>query len=123
MALTIPGPLYFQMTLAVLWLMAFASASHDIAADGFYMLALPMHSQAAFVGVRSTFYRLAQHRRPGRAGLFLAGPACRNAWGDMKTAWTVVFFLLCGLFLSARRLSPVHAAAPAPATARPPRAA
>ena len=40
-ALTIPGPGYFKMTLAVFWLMAFASASHDIAADGFYMLALP----------------------------------------------------------------------------------
>ena len=58
-ALTIPGPRVFQMTLAVFWLMAFASASHDIAADGFYMLALPQRSQAAFVGVRSTFYRLA----------------------------------------------------------------
>ncbi|MBY0237018.1 MAG: hypothetical protein K2W93_18700, partial [Burkholderiaceae bacterium] len=45
-ALTIPGPQAFQMTLAVFWLMAFASASHDIAADGFYMLALPQHSQA-----------------------------------------------------------------------------
>jgi PAT family beta-lactamase induction signal transducer AmpG len=58
-ALTIPGPAFFQVTLGVFWLMAFASATHDIAADGFYMLALNKHDQAWFVGVRSTFYRLA----------------------------------------------------------------
>ena len=58
-ALTLPLPHFFQLTLAVFWLMAFASATHDIAADGFYMLGLPQHAQAAFVGVRSTFYRIA----------------------------------------------------------------
>ena len=71
-ALTLPAPKFFQMTLAVFWLMAFASASHDIAADGFYMLALERHQQAAFVGVRSTFYRLANIG--GQGGLvYLAG--------------------------------------------------
>ena len=58
-ALTIPLPAFFQYTLAVFWLMAFSSATHDIAADGFYMLALEQHAQAAFTGVRSTFYRIA----------------------------------------------------------------
>ncbi len=58
-ALTIPGPAFFQVTLGLFWLMAFASATHDIAADGFYMLAQNKHDQAWFVGVRSTFYRLA----------------------------------------------------------------
>jgi PAT family beta-lactamase induction signal transducer AmpG len=57
-ALTIPGPVFFRVTLGVFWLLAFASATHDIAADGFYMLALDKHDQAWFVGVRSTFYRL-----------------------------------------------------------------
>mgnify|MGYP001258099774 CR=1 FL=1 len=58
-ALTIPLPKFFQYTIAILWLMAFSSATHDIAADGFYMLGLEQHQQAAFVGVRSTFYRIA----------------------------------------------------------------
>jgi len=58
-ALTIPLPGFFQYTLVLLWLMAFSSATHDIAADGFYMLGLDQHQQAAFVGVRSTFYRIA----------------------------------------------------------------
>jgi PAT family beta-lactamase induction signal transducer AmpG len=58
-ALTIPVPNFFQYTLAFFWLLAFSSATHDIAADGFYMLGLSQHDQAWFVGVRSTFYRFA----------------------------------------------------------------
>lgn len=58
-ALTIPMPFFFQATLAVFWLIAFSSATHDIAADGFYMLALDSSQQSFFVGIRSTFYRLA----------------------------------------------------------------
>ncbi|HBG41207.1 MAG TPA: MFS transporter [Porphyromonadaceae bacterium] len=58
-AFLIPAPFYFQATLAVFWLIAFSSATHDIAADGFYMLALDDSQQSFFVGIRSTFYRLA----------------------------------------------------------------
>jgi PAT family beta-lactamase induction signal transducer AmpG len=58
-ALTIPTPRFFQLTLAFFWLLAFSSATHDIAADGFYMLGLSRGDQAFFVGIRSTFYRLA----------------------------------------------------------------
>ncbi|NPV11103.1 MAG: MFS transporter [Ignavibacteria bacterium] len=58
-ALTIPLPTFFQYTLLFFWLLAFSSATHDIAADGFYMLGLNQHEQAFFVGIRSTFYRLA----------------------------------------------------------------
>ena len=58
-AFTIPLDRYFQLTLAFFWLLAFSSATHDIAADGFYMLGLSKSDQAFFVGIRSTFYRLA----------------------------------------------------------------
>ncbi len=58
-AFTIPLPDFFQFTLAFFWLLAFSSATHDIAADGFYMLALPESKQSFFVGIRSTFYRVA----------------------------------------------------------------
>lgn len=58
-AFTIPVPDFFQYTLAFFWLLAFSSATHDIAADGFYMLALDEHKQAYFIGIRSTFYRVA----------------------------------------------------------------
>lgn len=58
-AFTIPMPNFFQLTLAVFWLVGFNSATHDIAADGFYMLALNVRDQAMYVGIRSTFYRVA----------------------------------------------------------------
>jgi MFS transporter, PAT family, beta-lactamase induction signal transducer AmpG len=58
-AFTIPAPSFFQYSLAFMWLLAFSSATHDIAADGLYMLGLSKHNQAWFVGVRSTFYRIA----------------------------------------------------------------
>lgn len=58
-ALTIPADDYIRYTMAFFWLLAFSSATHDIAADGFYMIALPEHEQALYVGIRSTFYRIA----------------------------------------------------------------
>lgn len=58
-AFTIPTPFFFQLTLAVFWIMGFTSATHDIAADGFYMHALTEHEQSMYVGIRSTFYRVA----------------------------------------------------------------
>lgn len=58
-AFTIPTSMYVQLTLAIFMLMGFASATHDIAADGFYMLALNEHEQSLYVGIRSTFYRVA----------------------------------------------------------------
>lgn len=58
-AFAIPTPFFFQLTLAIFWLVGFTSATHDIAADGFYMLALTEHEQSLYVGIRSTFYRVA----------------------------------------------------------------
>ncbi len=58
-AFSIPTSFYLQASLAFFWLVAFSSATHDIAADGFYMIALDEHEQSLFVGIRSTFYRIA----------------------------------------------------------------
>ncbi len=95
-ALLLPTPGFVQATLAVFWLMAFASATHDIAADGFYMLALPANTQAAFVGVRSLFYRMAMIA--GQGGLvFLAG-LLTDRTGDVVQAWVIVFATLAAFF-------------------------
>jgi len=58
-ALTIPTDNFFKISIAFLWLMAFTSATHDIAADGFYMIGLDEGDQALFNGIRSAFYRVA----------------------------------------------------------------
>ncbi|MSU45725.1 MAG: MFS transporter [Lacunisphaera sp.] len=98
-ALTVPGPDFFRYTLAVLWLMAFSSATHDIAADGFYLLALSPHLQAAFVGVRSTCFRLAIIA--GKGGLVWLAGRLLGITGDVPRAWSLIFTFLAGLFLVA----------------------
>ena len=57
-AFSIPTTFFLQSSLALLWLVAFSSATHDISADGFYMIALNEKQQSLFVGIRSTFYRI-----------------------------------------------------------------
>ncbi len=96
-AFTLPMGHGFQLTLAVFWLMAFSSATHDIAADGFYLLALPAHQQAALVGVRSTFYRIAMIA--GQGGLVYLAGSLQEFTGDVRVAWTAIFILLAVFFV------------------------
>lgn len=95
-AFLIPSPLYFQTTLAVFWLMAFSSATHDIAADGFYMMALNDSQQSFFVGIRSTFYRLAMIS--GQGLLIILAGAMERYSSDIRFAWSITFFILAGMF-------------------------
>ncbi len=95
-AFTIPVSNFFQNTLAFFWLMAFTSATHDIAADGFYMLALSEHDQSFFVGIRSTFYRAAT--LAGNGLLVILAGYFEESIGNTLHAWTICFFILTGLF-------------------------
>jgi len=97
-AFLIPMPFFFQATLAVLWLIAFSSATHDIAADGFYMLALDSPKQSFFVGIRSTFYRLAMIS--GQGLLIILAGILEHYTGNLRLAWSITFFVLSGLFVS-----------------------
>ncbi len=97
-AFTLPGPGVFKLSLAVFWLMAFSSATHDIAADGFYLLAMKHGEQAAFVGVRSTFYRLASLSAQG--GLVYLAGRWQETTGSIVQAWSLVFGLLAVVFIA-----------------------
>jgi PAT family beta-lactamase induction signal transducer AmpG len=96
-ALTIPADNAFRYTLAVFWLIAFSSATHDIAADGFYIAALSERQQAWFVGIRSTFYRLAMIT--GQGLLVMIAGYLEGATSSITVAWSSAFLLLAGLFL------------------------
>lgn len=96
-AFTLPTEYFFQLTLAVFWLLAFSSATHDIAADGFYMLGLNTHEQALFVGIRSTFYRIATIA--GQGLLIMLAGHLERATGNVPFAWSITFMVLAGLFL------------------------
>ncbi len=95
-AFLIPMPFFFQATLAVLWLIAFSSATHDIAADGFYMLALDSSQQSFFVGIRSTFYRLAMIS--GQGLLIILAGFLEKSTGNIRLSWSITFFILAGMF-------------------------
>ncbi|OIV41208.1 MFS transporter [Flavobacterium johnsoniae] len=84
--LTIPANGFFMMTLAIFWVAAFASASNDIASDGFYLLVLPENQQSFFLGIRSTFYRLSLLAGNGLIVLF-AG-YLEHKYGDNTKAWS-----------------------------------
>ena len=96
-ALTLPLDSYVVLSLVVFWLIGFASATHDIAADGYYMLALDSSDQSLYVGIRSAFYRLATII--GQGGVVMAAGWMETAFGNVPRAWAVTFLILSVLFL------------------------
>ena len=97
-AFTLPMTSYLQWTLAIFWLMAFSSATHDVAADGFYMMALDEGQQSFFVGIRSTFYRLAT--LAGQGGMLIVIDWLLRHYSDnAQQAWTEAFYGVAMLFI------------------------
>ncbi|WP_340063932.1 MFS transporter [Ascidiimonas aurantiaca] len=84
--LSIPLNYFFIVSLACFWVSAFASATHDIAADGFYLIGLPPKKQSFFLGVRSTFYRLAMIT--GQGLIVVIAGVLENQYGDPQKAWS-----------------------------------
>lgn len=96
-ALTIPTTNALQYTLVFFWLMAFSSSTHDIAADGFYMLGLSSHDQSWFIGIRNTFYRFAILF--GQGIIVIIAGQLENITDNLKLAWSLVFGILSALFI------------------------
>lgn len=86
----------FTLTLVLFWITAFASATHDIAADGFYMHALDPGDQSLFVGIRSTFYRLSSIF--GQGVLVVIAGLLERKTGDIPRAWSVTLLASAVLF-------------------------
>ena len=104
-ALSLPGPHWFRYSMGFFWLLAFSSATHDIAADGFYMYGLNDKDQAFFVGIRNTFYRIAMISGQGLL-VVLAGeleesalPTWAKGIGNIPFAWSVTFGLMALMFV------------------------
>ena len=98
-AFTLNTDLWFQGTMFFFFLMAFSSATHDIAADGFYMLELDEHQQAWYVGIRNTFYRIAVIL--GNGGLVpLAGFLQKHYPGRNAFTWSLIFYGVAALFIA-----------------------
>ena len=100
--LTIPTNDFIKWSIIFFWLIAFSSATHDIAADGFYMLGLTNHQQSFFVGIRNTAWRIASIA--GQGGLvYLSGillkhnPSIKTVWMLILIGTGIVYFLI-GLY-------------------------
>ena len=98
-AFTLPTHFWLQGSLFFFWVMAFSSATHDIAADGFYMLGLDEHNQAWFVGIRSTFYRLATIFGQGVL-VMIAGNLQVIYRNNIAFSWSLMFYGVTGLFIA-----------------------
>jgi MFS family permease len=98
--LTIPMNHFFMLSLALFWVAAFASASNDVASDGFYMLALAKEQQSFFLGIRSTFYRLSMLTANGL--IVILGGFLEQKFGDKSKAWsyTMIVVALIMAFLT-----------------------
>ncbi len=91
----LPTNIFFVTTLACFWMAAFASATNDIASDGYYMIGLTQEKQSFFVGVRSTFYKLANVT--GQGLLVILAGFLENYYGDNTKAWSIT--MICAAIL------------------------
>lgn len=96
--LFLPSNAFFIITLAFFWMAAFASATNDIASDGYYMIGLTQKKQSFFIGLRSTFYRLAMVTGQGLLVIF-AG-FLENKYGDNTKAWSMTMICAAVLMLA-----------------------
>ncbi len=96
-AWSITGDRFFPVSLTFFWLMAFSSATHDIAADGFYMQELNSHEQSLFVGVRSLFYRFGTLL--GQGALIMFAGELEVRMRQIGQAWSITFYILAATML------------------------
>ncbi len=93
--LSLPTNQFFIISLAFFWLASFASATNDIASDGFYLLALKEEQQSFFIGLRSTFYRVAMVTGQGLFVIFAGYLEVK--YGDNTKAWSLTMVLIAAL--------------------------
>ncbi|MDV7140071.1 MFS transporter [Maribacter sp. TH_r10] len=119
--LSLTTQMFFMTTLACFWMAAFASATNDIASDGYYMLGLTEKKQSFFVGIRSTFYRLAMVTGEGLI-VILAG-FLEQKYGDNTKAWSITMtataFLMLALTVSNFFVTPKYESSEAIAKQKP----
>jgi PAT family beta-lactamase induction signal transducer AmpG len=96
--LTLPLEAYLKWSIIFFWLIAFSSATHDIAADGFYMLALDSHQQSFFVGIRNTFWRISSIA--GQGGVVYLTGLLINHNVPVKNAWALVLLFAGAVYFS-----------------------
>lgn len=97
LAFTLPTNFWLQASLALFMLIAFGSATHDISADGFYILGLENREQELYVGLRNTFYRIGMVL--GQGGLVMLAGLLQRSGAAIPVSWSVTFLAVAALML------------------------
>lgn len=97
LAFTLPTNFWLQASLALFMLIAFGSATHDICADGFYILGLENKEQELYVGLRNTFYRIGMVL--GQGGLVMLAGLLQKSGMAVPLSWSITFLAVAGLML------------------------
>lgn len=97
LAFTLPTSFWLQASLALFMLIAFSSATHDICADGFYILGLENKDQELYVGLRNTFYRIGMVL--GQGGLVMLAGLLQKSEMSIPLSWSITFLAVAGLML------------------------
>ena len=97
LAFTLPTNFWLQSSLALFMLIAFGSATHDISADGFYILGLENKEQELYVGLRNTFYRIGMVL--GQGGLVMLAGLLQKSGTAIPLSWSITFLAVAGLML------------------------
>ncbi|MBR4130269.1 MAG: MFS transporter [Bacteroidaceae bacterium] len=97
LAITLPISFWLQSSLALFMLIAFSSATHDICADGFYILGLDNKDQELYVGLRNTFYRIGMVL--GQGGLVMLAGLLQKSEMSVPLSWSITFLAVAGLML------------------------
>ena len=97
LAFTLPTSFWLQCSLALFMLIAFSSATHDICADGFYILGLNNKDQELYVGLRNTFYRIGMVL--GQGGLVMLAGLLQKSEMSIPLSWSITFLAVAGLML------------------------
>ncbi len=98
-AFCIPTALWLQCSLALFMVIAFASATHDISVDGFYIIGLNNRQQEFFVGIRNTFYRIGMVIGQGGLVLLYGVITSRYSTVTSQLGWSVIFVILALLMI------------------------
>ncbi|WP_103866369.1 MFS transporter [Aquimarina sp. I32.4] len=88
---TIPTHNFFVVSLSLFWIASFASATNDIASDGYYLIALSEKKQSLFLGIRSTFYRLAMIT--GQGLIVIIAGFLEEYYGAPQKAWSYTMII------------------------------
>ncbi len=97
-AFTLSTSWWLQSSLALFMLVAFSSATHDISADGFYILGLSSQDQELYVGVRNTFYRIGMVL--GQGGLVMLAGVLQHSGTAIPLSWSVTFLAVAALMIA-----------------------